>query len=106
MRAVQTLRWISIVEGLSYLALLMVAMPLKYIWDQPIYVRMVGSAHGLLFVLFAAALVWAAVERKWHVTEPVLLFVASLIPFGFLFIEFRLRADLEPEAESRAFEER
>ena len=44
------------IEGWSYLILLFIAMPLKYIFDMPLAVRIVGSAHGLLFVAYVILL--------------------------------------------------
>src|SRR5690606_38959818 len=53
------LRMVGMAEGLSYIALLGIAMPLKYMADMPIAVRIVGSIHGALFVLFGVALIQA-----------------------------------------------
>ena len=49
-------RLTGIVEGTSYLLLLGVAMPLKYIWHMPIYVKVVGMTHGILFILYCLLL--------------------------------------------------
>lgn len=102
MKTVHALRLVSFIEGLSYLLLVLVAMPLKYVWEQPIYVRWAGSAHGLLFVAFVAALIIAAVSRKWSITRPIVLFVASMVPFGFIYIEHTLREEVGDEEESLA----
>ena len=45
-------KWISLIEGLSFLILLGIAMPLKYMFDQPLAVTYVGWAHGILFILY------------------------------------------------------
>jgi integral membrane protein len=82
MNALRTFRWIAIAEGLSYLVLLFVAMPLKYLFAMPLAVRVTGGIHGLLFVLFCLALVWVAVARRWPVTRSILAFASSLVPFG------------------------
>lgn len=102
MKSVQALRLVSLIEGISYLLLVGVAMPLKYVWDQPHYVRWVGSAHGFLFVAFVCVLVLAAVVRRWHPFRPLLVFVASMIPLGFIFIEMNLRRDLEELETAKA----
>ena len=87
------LRLVGILEGISFLLLLGVAMPLKYIWDFPLAVRMVGMAHGLLFLLYCLALLLAWLEAKWPLKRAALLFVASLIPFGPFLIHPSLRRD-------------
>ena len=79
-------RIISIIEGLSYLLLVFIAMPLKYMFDYPLAVKIVGMSHGVLFTLFFVALVMAMNKYKWKFLG-FQLFVYSLIPFGFILIE-------------------
>ena len=79
-------RIISIIEGLSYLLLVFIAMPLKYMFDYPLAVKVVGMSHGVLFILFFLALVMAMNRYKWKFLG-FQLFVYSLIPFGFILIE-------------------
>lgn len=79
-------RIISIIEGLSYLILVFIAMPLKYMFDYPMAVKIVGMSHGVLFILFFVALVMAMNRYKWKFLG-FQLFVYSLIPFGFILIE-------------------
>ncbi|RYZ34498.1 MAG: DUF3817 domain-containing protein, partial [Myxococcaceae bacterium] len=54
MSALRQLRLIAFLEGLSFLGLLFVAMPVKYLLGQPLAVRVAGSVHGLLFLLFVS----------------------------------------------------
>ena len=79
-------RIISIIEGLSYLILVFIAMPLKYMFNYPMAVKIVGMSHGVLFILFFVALVMAMNRYKWKFLG-FQLFVYSLIPFGFILIE-------------------
>ena len=79
-------RIISIIEGLSYLLLVFIAMPLKYMFDYPMAVKVVGMSHGVLFILFFVALVMAMNRYKWKFLG-FQLFVYSLLPFGFILIE-------------------
>ena len=79
-------RIISIIEGLSYLLLVFIAMPLKYMFDYPLAVKVVGMSHGVLLILFFLALVMAMNRYKWKFLG-FQLFVYSLIPFGFILIE-------------------
>ena len=69
-------------EGGSYLLLLLVAMPLKYIWGEPGMVRVVGMAHGLLFLAYVG-LAFAMYDRQnWSLKKLGLALLASLLPFG------------------------
>ena len=91
----QIFRRVSIVEGISTLLLFGVAMPMKYIYDIPMAVRIVGSLHGLLFVCFCGLLVLAALERKWSIGKAVLLFIGAVIPFGPFVAEAGLKREFE-----------
>jgi integral membrane protein len=79
-------RVISFVEGLSYLILVFIAMPLKYFGGYPIAVKVAGMTHGILFILFCIALYMVMKKYKWKFLG-FQLFVYSLIPFGFILIE-------------------
>lgn len=76
------LRVIAFAEGVSFLVLLGIAMPLKYMADMPQAVRVVGMAHGVLFILYILLLVQVAIELSWTFGRSVLAFLASLVPFG------------------------
>ena len=76
------LRIIAFTEGLSFLILLGIAMPLKYIMDLPQAVRIVGMAHGVLFILYVVLLIQVAIEKSWSFKKSILAFIASFIPFG------------------------
>lgn len=89
--AVGRLRVVSAVEGLSYVLLVGVAMPLKYVWGHPEAVRALGMAHGVLFVAFVGALVWAMAAQRWSPLKAGWLLILSLIPLGALRIEHELR---------------
>lgn len=84
------LRLTGFVEGMSYLVLLFIAMPLKYIWGMPETVRMVGSAHGILFILFIYYIIQAAVEKSWTRREVMLALLSSVIPFGTFYADRHL----------------
>lgn len=80
-------RVISFLEGLSYLILVFIAMPMKYIGENPYPVKIVGMGHGVLFILFCVFLFAAMKICKWDKGLGFQFFVYSLIPFGFLLIE-------------------
>ncbi|MCE9606586.1 MAG: DUF3817 domain-containing protein [Planctomycetia bacterium] len=80
---IRRLCFIGVVEGISYLLLLGVAMPLKYLAGYPSAVRIVGSAHGALFILFFASVLEVSIRRPWWSGRFwKYAFVASLLPFG------------------------
>jgi len=84
-------RKIGIIEGISYLTLLFVAMPLKYGFDMPIAVKIVGMTHGILFITYVVLLAMAVDKYKWNIKYAVILFVASLIPFGTFYTDKKLK---------------
>jgi integral membrane protein len=89
----QHLRKIAWLEGASLLLLLFVAMPLKYVWQRPEFVKVVGSVHGFLFILFAATLYGSKEERRWSGAVILLGLVAASLPFGTVWFDRRfLRA--------------
>lgn len=76
------LRIISAIEGVSFLVLLFIAMPLKYIWQQPETVRVVGFIHGGLVLLFIPLLFIAYSAHEWSVKKMLILLFLSFLPFG------------------------
>ena len=90
-------RLINILEGLSFLLLLFIAMPLKYFADMPMAVRYPGMAHGVLFVLFVMMLLQVAVTNKWKLFFTFSLLIATLIPFAPFFCDKKIKAMEEAE---------
>jgi integral membrane protein len=84
-------RIISFVEGISYLALLFIAMPIKYLGDNPILVKIVGMTHGVLFMLFVYLLYVVARKHKWDKKFVFFAFITSLLPFGMFFLDRDLK---------------
>lgn len=85
------LRLIGNIEGISYLVLLFIAMPLKYWADLPQAVSLVGAAHGFLFVLFLLALAHAAIAKRFSILLVIGAFVSAFIPFGTFLLDKRLQ---------------
>ncbi|MCE9668345.1 DUF3817 domain-containing protein [Myxococcus stipitatus] len=88
-------RAVALAEGLSFVALLFVAMPLKYAADMPLAVRYTGMTHGLLFVLYLLALMEAAIALRWSFGRVAMAFGASLVPFGNFLLDAKLRKDTQ-----------
>jgi integral membrane protein len=95
---VAALRVVGVLEGLSFLLLLFVAMPAKYLFASPGLVRVVGMGHGVLFVSFCVLLAQAHFARDWSMRDSGRLFGAALVPFGFFFVDRWLRDELRKPA--------
>jgi len=89
--SVKQLRWIGNAEGISFLILLFIAMPLKYMFDYPIVVKVNGWVHGVLFVVYIAAVLRTAYLIKWDVMRIGIALFASLIPFATFVLDRRLK---------------
>lgn len=84
------LRAVAKAEAVSFLLLLGVAMPLKYLAGWPLAVKVVGAIHGGLFVLFCAALLRTMLVARWPFVRAVVIFLASLLPFGPFVVDRRM----------------
>lgn len=95
---------ISMLEGLSLLLLVFVGVPVKYFFQDPLPVKILGPIHGGLFLLYIVMMIPVALDKKWNVFTIVKLLIASIIPFGFIYID---RTILRPELrkESKETEE-
>lgn len=93
------LRRIALVEGVSFLVLLGIAMPLRTYAGMPMAVSVVGWIHGVLFVVFSIALLRTR-SVGWQLPRMAVVFVAALVPFGPFVIDKRMVA-WQQEAEVR-----
>lgn len=88
---IKQLRLISLIEGISYLLLLFIGMPLKYGVGIKEVNHILGMGHGILTIVFCIMLsvVWTqkTLSSRWC----IVIFIASLIPFGAFFIERNLK---------------
>lgn len=96
------LRFVGITEGISFLVLLGIAMPLKYFAGMPQAVKIVGWMHGLLFILYVVALANASFVHRWSIWRTFVAFAASLVPFGTFILDARLRREEKKYTEHRA----
>lgn len=88
---VPLLRRLALIEGVSFLLLLGIAMPLKYLAGMPLAVKAVGWAHGVLFVAFCFALLQTMLVMGWSFARSAVVFVASLLPFGPFVLDRRMK---------------
>ena len=84
---IRSLRVIGILEGISYLVLLCIAMPMKYLYAIPEAVKFTGWAHGVLFMLYIPAVFAARKAMNWNFIWTGIALAASLIPFGTFFLD-------------------
>ncbi|MGE3974558.1 MAG: DUF3817 domain-containing protein [Bdellovibrionales bacterium] len=84
-------RILSVIEGLSLLLLLFIAMPIKYIGGDPSFVKLVGPIHGFLFIVFVAAVLWMADKKDWPLKFTLQVIASSSIPFGMIWLERKLK---------------
>ena len=75
------LRLLAVAEGISYL-LFALTMPIKYMLNNPMPNKIVGMAHGVLFIAYCIWVILVGLEKKWNFTTLLLAGFASLIPFG------------------------
>lgn len=93
MKDLKYFRWLLLLEGYSLLAMLFIAMPLRWWTGEHMYVRVTGTIHGILFLIFLYMLIQVAIERSWKFRKVLLALVLGSLPFGSFIFEKRY---LEP----------
>lgn len=96
------LRVVGVVEGASFLLLLFIAMPLKYMAGMPEYVRVVGALHGGLWMAYLATIADVRLNAGWNWTRVTWALVASVVPFGPFVLEMKLREEALLAEQARA----
>ncbi len=86
-------RLVGWIEAISYLVLLLVAMPLKYLADRPEAVKIVGWIHGGLFIILALLVAIAWLDKRLSFRDSVLVMIAAMLPLGPFFIDRRLASE-------------
>jgi len=77
----------ALLEGVSYLLLLFIAVPIKYLFGDPIYVKLLGMPHGVLFIGYIFFAMIFKNKFCWSNKEFLIISVASLIPFGTFYVD-------------------
>ena len=83
----------ALIEGISYLILLFIAMPLKYFFNIPDAVKYFGWIHGLLFLVFFVILVIAAIKYRWSLLRIGIYLIGSVLPFVPFYLDKKLKAE-------------
>lgn len=86
-------RLVGLLEGVSFILLLFIAMPLKYAAGKPAAVSVCGMAHGVLFIGYALVLVRAKFFADWNWWRPAKLMFAALLPFGPFLVDAGLKRE-------------
>ena len=86
-------RKIAIIEGISYLILLFIAMPIKYIFDIAEPVKYFGWIHGVLFLIYMVILIMAAFKYRWSIIRVVIYVIGSVLPFVPFILDKKLKKE-------------
>lgn len=94
MNLISIFRLVAFLEGLSYILLLFVAVPIKYSNGEAIFVKMLGMPHGILFVLYIAIALVLRIDNQWIKNNFLAVLIASVIPFGTFVVDFKFKQTL------------
>jgi integral membrane protein len=86
-------KYLALTEGISALLLFFFAMPMKYIFDNPIYVKHIGMVHGILFTAYIITATVLKFSQKWEIKKYIEICLASIPPFGTFYIEKKYLKD-------------
>lgn len=84
---IKTFRLIALLEGISYILLLFIATPIKYLNNDPSFVKLLGMPHGLLFIAYIILALVIRSEQKWNQKTTLIILAAAIIPFGTFYID-------------------
>ena len=94
MNLISIFRLVAFLEGLSYILLLLVAVPIKYSSGEVFFVKMLGMPHGILFVLYIALALVLRNNNQWIKNNFFAVLIASVIPFGTFVVDFKFKQTL------------
>ncbi len=83
----RTFRIIGVLEGISYLLLLFIATPIKYLFENEFFVKLLGMPHGLLFIGYIILAIMLKYEQEWKPKTFAIILAASIIPFGTFYVD-------------------
>ena len=82
-------RIIAFLEGVSYILLLFIAVPIKYTLGDPTYVKLLGMPHGLLFVAYIVFAFLIKENENWGIKDLGIVLLASILPFGTFYVDWK-----------------
>ena len=80
-------RIVAFAEGVSYLLLLFIAVPVKYILYNDLFVKMLGMPHGVFFIIYILLASRFVLIKKISVKDSMIILIASLVPFGTFYVD-------------------
>ena len=80
-------RLTAFLEGVSYILLLFIAVPFKYLLYEPVYVKILGMPHGILFIAYILFSIIAKIKYNWNFRKFLVISIASLVPFGTFYVD-------------------
>lgn len=86
-------KYVALLEGISLLLLLFFAMPMKYFMEMPVFVQVIGMAHGILFLLYLMVAILIKSDRNWDTRTFLIICAASIVPFGTFYVEKKYLKD-------------
>ena len=84
---IKLFRLTALLEGISYILLLFIAVPIKYLLDDPTYVKLLGMPHGILFIGYILLSILGKNRYKWTNIDFFVISISSLIPFGTFYVD-------------------
>ena len=94
------LRVLALLEGLSLIVLIGIAVPLKYLLQDPSLVKTMGPIHGILFLLFIINTISVGVEYRWKFQETTWkVLLACVIPFGTFYVDYTILSKMQQESD-------
>ena len=90
------LRIIGFLEGLSLLVLVFIAVPLKYLFDDPFLTKSIGPIHGAVFLLFLLNTLSVGIEQNWKFRATTWkILAACFVPFGTFYIDYKILKNIK-----------
>ena len=91
----------AIVTGVGLLLLVLVAMPLRYLGDEPWLSKMYSPIHGAIFMAYVVVVIWVTTRRGWSPVKALLIILSGVVPFLSFVVERRVIADELASADAR-----
>tara|TARA_B100001142_G_C14091596_1_gene561489 strand:+ start:88 stop:378 length:291 start_codon:yes stop_codon:yes gene_type:complete len=80
-------RIVALLEGVSYILLLFIATPIKYLKGDEQWVKILGMPHGLLFAAYVLIALLIKDKENWKKIDFFIILFCSILPFGTFYVE-------------------
>ena len=82
-------KFVAILEGVSWILLILIAVPIKHLLHNETYVQMLGMPHGILFILYIGLAFKIQKKMKWNNNDMVIIIAGSILPFGTFYVDYK-----------------